>query len=543
MIPYLHLLTRMAGLLAASLCVASTGNGASAAPDGDSGRPDFFIHPRLPVAGAEVRLRPLAEEGAPSPGGTLRIKGPGGSTAFKHTFEQDAGEPVVWKPEETGYHTLRWRSADNGETVHKRLPVVWKPLYFMTWPPIRPEDADRFPTLASTVIARSDDEAFWRRRGNTALRPVYYRKRRHLDMDASDEANVQSLVRRWGRPLRAGADGIWIDEITAYPTESGVAIARLESRALRELRKEFPYKIISSAPGGKVLRETAIGHKKAGAVLNSQFYGEYHNLAHGPFGLEERLTARIETMRNTDLIFERGYGDETIPPDDWNRHAGIILLSKNFTGGGIHEEPAIDRMRHYVRHIKEAGPELPGIGFWSSGNDRKHLQPLGYFDAAEKLAVNYYVEPVLETGAIFVSTDRATAGQPLVVSVELRNTGGMAVRDVPVRLFAEGPDGKRAKVADRLVEKIAVGYGSLVNESDEIREIERYGNRYTVPPESRYVAVKNRQTLSFEWTPEHSGYYTLTAEIDPGADATILSGRSRLTLPVAGKDRPAASGQ
>jgi outer membrane biogenesis lipoprotein LolB len=83
----------------------------------------------------------------------------------------------------------------------------------------------------------------------------------------------------------------------------------------------------------------------------------------------------------------------------------------------------------------------------------------------------------------------------------------------------------------------------LVNQSDEIREIKRYGNRYTVPPESRYVAIKNRQTLSFEWTPEQPGYYTLTAEIDPGADATILSGRSRLTLPVAGKDRPAASGQ
>ncbi|MFW6414512.1 MAG: hypothetical protein ACOCZS_04340, partial [Verrucomicrobiota bacterium] len=414
---------------------------------------------------------------------------------------------------------------DDREMKLSQLPVVWQRLYFPHWPQFDVSAGKHFPLLTSTVLSKPNDIDEWQRRGSVAVGPVYYRRGENLKMDLPEEQTVNRLIERWARPLEKGADGVWIDELCGYPTPQSLKAVNLEMKALKKLREKYPDKLISSAVGGAILREYAAGHKTAGALVTSEMYGEFHNMVHGSRNIKRRIDQRIETMRNTDLIFERGYQKQATTPDQWKQHGGIILLSTNHVGGGIWEEPAVARMENYVRYIKKTAPEMPGIGFWSSGSTRNYMEKVGFFKAAERMAEKYYVRPVVDVRNIFFSNYEPTVEEPVKIHVGIHNVGGMDARNLQLNLYAVGPESRHHDIGTIEINRLGTGFDVIEHNGEHIKFIEKHGNTYGLLPGKSHVTFPSRQTKTCEWTPPLSGYYKIIAEVKPAEEVTILTGR------------------
>lgn len=476
------------------------------------GTAHFVIAPSLPLEHEPVKI---SLEGQPENSfkGTVYVKDPQGETVLQKQIDAENGHVVTWTPEQTGYHELSFIGPKGSKIIDKKIAVVWSRLYFPFWPPLKIEHADDFPLLSSTVLVKNTKEIkSWQKRGATVLGVCYYRKKYHLDMDLTEQKAVDKLVNRWKKPLDAGADGIWIDEFTAYPDAEGLAAVAVEMKALRKLRELYPNKIISSAVGGAIIREYAIGHKNADALVTSETYGEFHNMVHGTHSVKKRIDRRIETMRNTDLVFERGYSRRETPPGEWNRHGGIILLSTNHAGGGIWEYPAVERLEYYVRYIKQTAPEMPGIGFWSPGKSDSYMRSVGFYKAAEKMAEKYYVNPVIAVRDIFFSSYEPRVGNAMEIYVSVHNIGGMQAENFTLALHAVSGS-KKIEIGERKINRIGKGFKVIENKTDKVESVEKYGNTYMLAPEGKYVADVSRQTHSFEWMPAEPGTYKIVATL------------------------------
>ncbi len=488
-------------------------------------RPELVVAPRLPVVNTKVKLR-LYEVPSGTVSGELTIVGPEDRVALQEKVATEDGELLTWVPEQTGYYAISLVT-DDGRTLRvERVPVVWRKLTFMSWFPLAPADSERFPLLTSTVITSPAHFEEWQRLGSVTYGTAYYRRSQMLKLNQPEEQIVEGLVKRWAKQLDAGADGVWIDELGAYPHQEHLPAVKLEMKALKALRDRYPDKLLASAVGGAPLREYAAGHKLADALITSETYLEYHSMVHGSHSPERHIDVRVNVMRDTDLIFERGYSRKDTQPDQWRRHGGILLLSPNLIGGGLWEEPAKPRIEHYVRYIKKTAPEMPGIGFYG-GQWSAYMKDLGVIDAAEKFCEKYYVRPVVDIRDVFLTSYEPQVGEALPIHVSLHNVGGMDARGIVLRLRVVVPDLATQTVGEQLVDHLGTGFASIEAGGGKIALVEKQGNLYTIPPGHPHVAFLARRTLTFEWTPSAPGPCRILVDVVPNDDAfTLLTGHA-----------------
>lgn len=481
---------------------------------------EIVVSPHVPAAGTACTVM------LPGPG-TLRIDD--GETAWEL-----AGTDALlrWVPEKTGYYTLRW--SGDGRSAVRRVPVVWRNFAFFGWNIPPAEEAARYPLLTDCVIVR-DKEAMerWRKAGSRVLGFVFQRRRLHLDPNLSPEENTERLTARWRKPLDEGADGIWIDELGAYPDEAGRRAVAIEMAALAAVRKLYPDKILMGCVGGNPLPEYAAGFKAADAVLISETYGEFINLAQGTRNFHAEIDNRVATLRRCDLLFERGYERTAGTSENWRRHGAIVMLSTNHVGGGIREEPAAARLEYDVRHLKKIAPELAGMAFYQGSNEPDYYREVFSYGAQEALLEKYFIRPVVDLRELFFSDYQPRAGKPFRIHLGVYNLGGMRARKVALRLYAVDESGRTFPVAAPVLEELGVGFATLTGpEAGAYAMTEAHGNTYGLLAKRSFVADCARQTLSCDWTPPAAGWYEIVASAEPSEDYTLLDGRIKAQIRV-----------
>lgn len=497
----------------------------------------LVVTPRPPVVATEVRLS-VAEKIAADLPATVKITAPDGTVREEKVHLSDNKPFLVWKPEHTGFYRIEL----TGEGISARLdavPVVWRRQYFYGW--VVPEQADKlaaYPLLGSCAVVIGKPERYgeYRRYGSTVLGYVSHRTT-SISLEMDRQAAVAKLVEQWRKPLDHGADGIWLDEIGAYPDSESLQRVAIQGEALAAIRKLFPDRILMVLAAGSLLREQITMCKKAGAVIGSEIYIDCLTAFFGTHGFKKYLDTRIEALRAGDMLFERKTGNGTTA-EQIKPGGGMIVLGLNNCFGTL-EEPVAARLEHYVRYVKKNAPEAPGLAFWGSGRDRAYIEQHLPYALQEKLFERYYINPVLDLREIFLSDYAPGAAKPVTVSVEVHNLGGMALtREYTLDCFLIGSDGRKIKVASAVRNGIGVGFATLKCAGDTpVEPVELDGNHYLVANPAltggtAKEALLARQTVNFEITVPQSGWYTVLVELRAPDGVTVLDGTISLMMNV-----------
>jgi hypothetical protein len=421
---------------------------------------------------------------------------------------------IEFTPNETGYYVATAKTSNNEWSI--RFPVVFREMQFLTWPPLSPSQAN-LRALSTTVIVNkpmqnSEQIEFWHSRGSKILAGTFVGSRQ-IDLTKTKEENIQKLVDAWANSGKGTYDGIYLDEIGAYPDEDGMRKTSIMNQALLRYHTQNPSGLIYAAVAGSLLPEQSIGLRNAGATALLEAYEPWLVAAFGTHRYYDYLDERIQTARNTDLIYERG-----------RTSSAIVFLGADGLNGGITKLQLEDA----VRHVKKHAPEMPGIAFYSSGKTEKWMQDTKLLPFEEDLCERYYIRPVLEVNGIWIDHHTGLhTGQKTTVQVRVDNLGGMTARHVHLRLYAI-PMGtnKRQLIGETTVDRVGVGYTQIIDKSlDGLNyKIEDFGGRqvpiFNIPG---YV-FRDRAIATFSWTPKIPGPYTLYAVIEPDKQFTLLDG-------------------
>jgi hypothetical protein len=447
--------------------------------------------------------------------------------------QQDAAElggkvGVEFTPAKTGYYIATARSAGApARECTLRFPVVGRDLKFTVWPPLEPQES-HLRNLSSHVIVIAADKnpqtvAFWRERGSRVLAATFTGGRQ-IDLANTDEANIEKLVQTWAKAAPEGSDGIYIDELGAYPTEDGLHKIRIMNQALQRYRAENPHKLMYAAVAGAILPELSAGLKAANASALLEIYEPWVVAAFGTHRYYDYIDQRIQVARHTDLIYERG-----------RSNSAVIFLGAEGMHGGVTKPQLEDA----VRYIRKQAPEMPGIAFYSSGKTQKWLQETGMRLFLDELCERYFVQPVVELNGLWPDHAELRAGRQTPVQVRVDNVGGMEARQVRVRLYATAMrTGRREQVGEVTLDRVGVGSSEVVDKSLEdkdyrIREMDgRPVPVFNIPSQIAH----DRALTTFYWTPRSGGAYTLQAVIEPNPQFTVLEGVLQKSVSVLGGD-------
>lgn len=502
--------------------------------------PAITVYPRPAVAGLESELRLPHDLGGEFQG-TLRINAPDGTQEEHPVKLVDGGGAFFrWRPRITGYHQLELKG-EGFVPAKVTVPVVWRRMHFYSWVvPTELEQLASYPTLGSTGIIIKGNGAKYeqcRRLGIVPLAFVGHRERSNIPLQKPAEEVIQALVSHWKKGLDEGADGIWVDEIGAYPNEEALRRLAIIREVLKQLRSAYPKAILQIAVAGNMLREQAAIAHETGAILASEAYPD---CAAGIFGTHDfipNINARLDCLRGVDMFFERGYTANPSPAT-FKQSGGILLLGLN-NCFGVLEEPAAPRLEYMVRHIRKYAPEAPGLAFWSSGGDRAYSEQFLPYSLLDSLLERYCVKPVLDLQMVAFSDYAPKAGAPVEISLEVHNLGGMALHTpYKVKAFAVDSDGKRLALDEVTRERIGVGFAApeLPQNAKGVQCLEIDGNVYQISNYTKGKSLKalmlSRQTLLFHFTPPKSGYYRIMFELDAPDEATVMNGTAEATLRV-----------
>ena len=438
-----------------------------------------------------------------------------------------------WTPKQTGTYTVSVKlGKKNNIQLTREFPVVWRELYFLAWPPMSADEFDLYPYLSTFVIVtayhNNNDQAFnyLRQRGVRLLRNVSFRVNRSvIDPNAkvSKRDYIDSVIARWSKELKKGYDGLYIDEFGLYPGPDRAEMEGVVYEILSGLRSKFPNKYIFPAVSGALLRESSISFKNSDSIALMESYSSYCSLILGTHSPKKHFEQRIETARNTDLIFQRG-----------RKHAALIFLG--FNGVGLFEpEPSTPRLEDQVRYIKKQAPEMPGIAFYDNGVTKPWLVQSGQLKAAEELVNKYYIKPVVDLREIWFSDYSPKAGEPVNISVNIHNLGGMDAKKIKIKLYAveSGSNNKKQIGEEITLNKIGCGFAET-KKHDSTKKFEYQelnGNKYTVMDRGNTVFLATA-VVTTSWTPSQSGYYTIIVEVEPSDNFTILDGIIRQDIGV-----------
>ena len=464
----------------------------------------------------------------------LVITSPDGKVK-KYAVKPVSGKPFFkWKPEMTGYHKLELKGKNISAV--RNVPAVWRRMYFFGWTvPTKAPELAKYPVLGSCGVVIKGNPAVYAEYRKYGIRPLAYVSFRAAEIRLSDpiEKNVDKLVRKWQGILRSGADGIWIDEMGCYPDEKGLELIRVFGRALQQLNKLHPDKLVILCNAGTTQREQAAMCRNANVILCPEIYPDCVNGVFGAVSFEKYLDSRIQILRENDMLFERGYGKKSNPAS-YRRGCGVILLGLNNCFSVV-EEPFNSKLEHYVRYIKKNAPEMGGLAFWSSGGDRRYLEKHIPYRLQNDLLERYYISPVLDVRGNYCSDYAPVKGEKLTVSCEVANIGGMKLyRPYTLRAYAVDPTGKRELIGEAARKVIGVGMGDVpVGISTEnVITWENEGNKYIATNRKGALKAVNlgRHTISFDFTPQMKGIYRLVFELDAPEGIAVINGSSSREL-------------
>lgn len=508
-------------------------------------KPEINLSTVIPVVNQELEIR---LDGLPSDEKEVVFSLTGeGKEIIKEKIASVNGKIVKkWTPTKTGFYTARFEyGAKNASNkISFEFPVVWRELYFICWPPLdqhkEPDKTLRYFSSYVICLDKKSDQylpylAYWKSKGSKVL--MYTGGwllpdgtshdslwDTEIYKDKTENEAIDEKVKQWSAPMKNGFDGIFIDEFGSYPNPKDLRLVGLIARAFLKLRKENPDMLIFPAISGALLPEESISYKFAGCVALLESYEYCWVDAFGTHNYQKYLEQRIETARNTDLIYEKG-----------RKHAAIILLGS----GGTHEDISAAQVEDQVRYIKKTAPEMPGIGFYSG--KRKWLTDMGIYELAEDVALKYYIKPVIDVRDIWFSDYAPSAGKELEIFARIHNLGGMDAKGVKVKLYANSVGGGRKQIGEKVIKKIGCGFVTVKRtekgKSDESYEYyEINGNKHGLFYDSTSFSI-DRTTVRMLWKPVEKGYYTITAEVEPSDNYTILDGVMKKDICVTGKGK------
>ncbi len=474
----------------------------------------------LPVVNQEfeIRVKPPADAEFPV---TVRLDvgGAGGRLDTELAFDDATAAATKITATDTGY--LRgFIDFGNGFKQSFDIPVVWRELYFSCWGPPEPHEREAHGYLNTHVIHTEKDPEivkYWKDYGSQVI--AWIGAPRSDDSGNIPLESMESWCDAIGEFLDMGCDGVFVDEFGAYPNESGIVRMRSISKMMKMARERFPDMLLMPATAGAIQRELAIGYKEAGAIAMLEMYPTCMTRFFYSHSVRKHLDQRIETVRNTDLIH---HADQP--------QGAIVLLGTRVIGS--HEEPVVAEIEDFVRYIKKTAPEMPGIGFYGGRYD-------GMTEELNRMIIDYYIKPVVDVRAIRFSPWSPRQDETVDILVNIHNLGGMAARDVRVKVFATQL-GTSNKAELGTIEIARIGNDTmdlkpsegLPDRAHEFQEIN--GNRYVVYPQHNVVFLA-RTTGKVTWTPPKAGYYTITAEVQSSNQHTILDGAMQETLHVRSK--------
>ena len=464
----------------------------------------------------------------------LVITSPDGKVK-KYAVKPVSGKPFFkWKPETTGYHKIELKSKNI--SALREVPAVWRRMYFFGWTvPVKPQELARYPVLGSCGVIIKGTPAIFETYRKYGIRPLAYVSFRPADIRLNEpvEKNVSHLVKKWQNILRGGADGIWIDELGCYPDEKGLELTRIFGRALQQIRKIEPKKLIVLCNAGTTQREHAAMARNNNIILCPEVYPDCVNGVFAAVSFEKYLDSRIQILRENDMLFERGYGKKSNPAS-YKRGCGIILLGLNNCFSVV-EEPFTAKLEHYIRYIKQNAPEMGGLTFWSSGGDRRYVEKHIPYSLQNSLLERYYIRPVLDVRGIYFSDYSPRKGSKITLSCEVANIGGMKLyRPYTINAYAIAPDGKRTHIGSVSRPYIDAGLSDVpTGESPELlMNYRRDGNDYIATNRKGALKAINlaRHTMTFEFTPAAKGHYRFIFELDAPENIAVINGSAGKAL-------------
>ena len=497
-----------------------------------------FPHPGAVATEHEIRI---IEPGIAFNNATLKITDPL-KKVREFKVSCDGKNPVLlkWKPEHTGYYQLELVTAEQNAKLE--LPVLWQRMWFYGWSvPRNPAELAKYPIMSNCCIVTDRTAKAYakcRQYGSYSLAFAGFRSR-DLHLNKSEEEIIDMLYQRWKKPLDMGADAIWIDELGSYQHAGYLDEMKILDKIFVKLRKEYPDKLIMLAVAGTPTLTLSSVCRKSKVMLFPEAYIDCATAYFGTHTFERYIDSRMETLRLTDMFFERGSEREN-KPETFRPYAGVMLFGLN-NCYGILEEPAAARIEYFVRYMKKTAPEMPGLAFWTAGSDHAYQHYSMSWKFQDDLLRRYYVNPVLDVRRIFCSEYQPAAGKEITVSVEVHNLGGMQLYEpYTVTLYAIAPDGKRNKVSEISRPGIGVGFFTppVSPAKDQVAVFEKDGNVYHIsktiknpknPPLK--IVMLSRHTLNFKFRPQQAGVYKLRAEITlSGKNATILDPAVEMNL-------------
>ena len=442
---------------------------------------------------------------------------------------------TTWKPDKTGFYTFnvvidpakKVAGLDRSECKAKlEFPVVAKELTFIQSPPDRVVGKARKQRYTSAVVVCFQEQIpYWKNRGSKAVK---FGLGFHMEffknkIKKSRETVVDDAAAYWGKAADEGFDGIYIDEFGEYPSEEGLENVRLAAKALVKLHKQRPNLKIYPANSGALLEALSIGYKYSDSMALLECYENFTTKYFGTQSFYKYLDQRIETARNTDLIYEPG-----------RKHGAIMYLGvEGFFGGNI---PA--QIEDAVRYIKRKAPEMPGIGFFCLGNSYQWLEDTGLDKFMDRMCLKYYIMPVITVGEnnIWLSNYAPKKGEDVEIFVRVFNSGAMDANDVRVKVHVRDLDsGKRVFSSPPISIKLGVGYVEPeISDKSKVYEMQDInGTLYPVFNSekarfrpgwgiSRIFIDRNR--LKIKWTPTKAGDYQIEVKIIQSPEYTILDG-------------------
>lgn len=382
---------------------------------------DIAISRMIPSVGHEVtftvNIRPPAD--APIPAAarvSAVVEGHQLPSAPPSTTGENARAQFVWLPDQDGWHqvTFTLDAPDDGNpdnnAITLRLPVTVKPLYFVWFGTPREFQWCNVPTTV-----KPEDAAPWLRRGAIPCSwkgGICYKEWSPEQFVASYNASP------W----------IAIDELAGLD-DAGRRILD----AVRAHRQAHPdgFRLVWFIGAHEYWRD----YTDCVDLFVPEIYLNYRGNHLGQFD------AYFRTIRAAGVM------DRTVP--------GLgVNVRKDKDTGEIIVAPSRDDVLRQVRYLKTVAPEIPGVGFFSTGTAP------GVGEYCDQLCRDYYIEPVvsLVEGSLRAELD----GDLVRITTSVHNVGGMRARDVCVQ-FGHWVDGEFTPTAESVLETLPVNAPQTVH--------------------------------------------------------------------------------
>ena len=502
--------------------------------------PDVVWSKRIPVAGEEITIsarvrgkgkHPVAVRFVLDAMGAPKVTLSAGPSDRQDGKGQYVDYEAAWKPSETGLYRLTVtvdpeKKAGDPATENNvavvTIPVVWRDLHFLAW---GDQKRAKWISTGCSVWGRSlVDIPYWHRRGTLALGRITMKGIWKVGGLSAEEA-AQRLMKVVERYRKRGADGLAIDELGGtYAAKLGLAFDRLHDK--------YPkFRVYIWITGGITRDEVSCAQRNEHILMGNIFERHIDNF--GP-NFPAALAHRLRMLQGDGMID---------PPGE----VAIISLAVGRT-----YRPQIESN---VRLYRKLAPAMPGILYYDiprrfyipefamlEGDQGEYKGSFQEF--LDDLTLRYFIKPVLmvEENNIWVSQYYPRRGNSVSIQARIHNTGGMAARNVGVKIYARHlGSNKRELLTATIVPKIGHGGRWTTDKERANAPADNAvvdGTKHPVwyyRPRQGFVEL-SRALVDAQWRPAGSGYYSIEVELDSSEQYTALEGFAKRLVSVAEKN-------